>query len=466
MATLTVQVDFSYQAMISRSLDSIKSCLSHMIRLGEINITTVQASTLEKLFQDLPKSAPQLHTFRISSNPLGGSAFTIPEDFLADTERLQCIHLVKCKIGWDSPLLTGLVRLTLHDSLKDNASTIQFLHALQRMPALTDLDLQNSIPYDSGETSTYPIVELPCLRVLRISSDVGEATTVLRHITFPSSVLLNLTCKETHSAKIDFSKFLSLLATKFLSSLVIRSLIVTDLQNGLRFEAWPTALRGFFYIPPCQLNLVLTWPTLLPPNEPQNHAKVLIAVFDSMTLHALTNLQLSTSHRIDSKTLLKTFARPPLLERVNVTSDAAHSFFTALIHKTKAANKSITAYRTVSFPRLRCIYLDGTDFTGVGTNLGSISAVMLMDCLMERCERNAEVQELHLENCYNLFEDDVEGLREVVVNVDWDEVEQTFSESEEEIYYDSDGNTIDDFASDDYYDYDDFPAGYGRPYWL
>jgi len=482
MARLTIQVDLAYQSTNSRVLNPIRSCLSQMMRLGEINISAATGLTLENLFQDIPKSAPQLHTLRITSPPTSlltaPSAFTIQEHLLSDTERLQCVHLVKCKIGWDSRLLTGLTRLTLHDTLKDNAnsSIIQVLHALQRMPALTNLDLEDSIPHDPGELSTYPVIDLPCLQVLRISSGVGPMTVALRHITFPSKAVLNLICKETQSTQINFSAFLSVLAAKFLSSLVIRSLSLQDLDataigNGLKFLVWSTAAVQHFFrysyrpVPPC-LELVLTWPISPPPHRHQNFAKALTATFDAMSLRALTQLQLSTSHHFEYKTWIKTFGKLPLVERVHVASYTAHSFLSALVHKTKAADKSIAAYRTVSFPKLRYICLDGTDFSA--TSPGSISVGMLMNCLMERYERNAEVQELCLEDCFNLTEIEVEGLRDIVVHVEWDEVEQGFSEeydSEEGRDYDSDGNTIDD---DFDYDYDDFPFGgsyYGHRPW-
>ena len=447
MATLTVQVDFSYQTD-SKSLDSIKSCLSQMIRLGKIDIFATSASTLEKLFLDLPKSAPQLHTFCITLNRFSESEFTIPEEFLTDTERLQCVHLQGCKIGWDSPLLTGLTRLTLHDSLKDNASTIQFLHALQRMPSLTNLDLEDSIPHDSGETSAYPVVDLPCLQLFRISSYVGAVTTALRHITVLPTVVMCLECKDTQFTQftqIDLSDFLSVLAAKFLSLLVFRSLRVTDLLDGIRCQA---AVQEFV-CPPSQLDLTLTWGTSLLPNDPGSYATILTAVFDSMTLRALTHLHLSTPLTI-ANTWINISAKLPLLEWVHL-SCTAHPFLTALVHKTKGAENSIAAYRTVCFPKLRYICLNGNDFTGKHFN--SISVDTLMECLMERCERNAEVQELYLENCYNLSEDDVEGLREIVVNVERDGIEQAFYEPEEERDYDSDGNIIDwDSDYNDYYD--------------
>lgn len=47
------------------------------------------------------------------------------------------------------------------------------------MLALTDLHLIGSIPVDSESgTSTCPVVDLPCLRVLEISSGVGALTAV------------------------------------------------------------------------------------------------------------------------------------------------------------------------------------------------------------------------------------------------------------------------------------------------
>ena len=83
------------------------------------------------------------------------------------------------------------------------------------MPALTaDLRLINSIPEDSEGSSTYPVVDLPCLQVLRITSGAGALTTVLRHITIPPgpSATWHLTCRN-ESIEIDFTNLFSVLAT-------------------------------------------------------------------------------------------------------------------------------------------------------------------------------------------------------------------------------------------------------------
>jgi hypothetical protein len=292
------------------------------------------------------------------------------------------------------------------------------------MPALTELRLKGSIPDDSEGPSTYPVVDLPCLRVLNISSGVGALTVVLRHITFPHSAILNLTCDEKKSTQIDFSNFLSVLATNFLSSLVFRSLSLRVLDGAQRFQThrlkfylWTTAtIQDCFPTSPPQLQLLLTWPS-----SPQHrHVEALTCFFDAMSLPFLTQLQISTFDCIDSQTWVKTFGKLPLLERVCVYGNATQWFLEALVYKMKADEKSKAAYRNVSFPKLRYIDIESTDFSATSVD-------MLLDCLMERCERNAEVQVLHLLDCCNVSSNEVEWLKEIVVDVIWDGPEQEVS---------------------------------------
>ena len=460
-AKLTIRSGLSLDISNPKTIETVRSCLYEMNRVEEINLTLIPR-LMEEIFRDLPKSAPQLHTLYIHSYRSVGTALSIHEDFLCDTERLQYVELINCKISWDSCFLTGLNRLTLEDSLKANSSITEFLHALKRMPALTDLRLRDSIPDDSESSSTYPVVDLPCLRVLNISSGVGPLTTVLRHINFPQSATLNLVCKENQSIQIDFSKFLSVLAMKFLSSLVIRSIslrLPDDINYtrayGLEFCLWTTTFTQDYFplpsslIPESQLHLVLTWPS----SNYCNHVKALTCAFGVMSLPFLTQLQISTLDYIDSETWVKTFGKLPRLELVCVhsyvphSSLEAHSFLEALVYKTKATEKSITAYRNVSFPKLRYLHLEGTGFFET-----DLSVDMLLDYLMERCERNAEVQVLRLGDCYCIWSDDVERLEEIV-DVIWDGLEQEDSEEDDEDdrEYDSDGNTID--STDPHYYY-------------
>ena len=193
MAKLTIRSGSSFfDTSNPKAIEIVRSCIYEMNRVEELVLGRIPGLKLEEIIRDLSKSAPHLHT--LSTLCSSDFTFSILEDFLHDTERLQHVELTNCKIGWNSRLLTCLTRLTLENSLKTNSSITQILHALQRMPALTYLCLINSIPDDSEGPSTYPVVDLPCLRVLHITSRVPTLTTVLRHITIPHSTPLILTC--------------------------------------------------------------------------------------------------------------------------------------------------------------------------------------------------------------------------------------------------------------------------------
>ena len=424
MVKLTIRSGSSFDILNLKAIETVRSCLYEMGRVEKLELTAIPGFKLEEIFRDLHKSAPQLHTLCIG----GSTTFSIHEDFLHEAERLQRVELSNCNISWDSQLLTGLTYLSLQQSLNANSSITQILRALQRMPGLTYLHLVDSIPDDSELLSTYPVVELPCLRELCISSDIGALTTVLRHITIPHSTILDLTCRENQSTQIDFSSFLSVLVTKFLSSLVIRCLSFQFLDNiyteiyGLGFYLWTNAIEDCFPSPlisQSQIRLLLTWHSLYI----HNHADVLICAFDAMSLPFLTQLQISTLDNIDSLTWVKTFGKLPLLNRVCVQGSIPRSFFEALVYKTQAAEKSETAYRNVSFPRLRHIDLEGADFCT--THSESISVDNLLDCFAERCERRAETLVLSLRGCYYISSSDVERLKEVV-DVIWDGISHEY----------------------------------------
>ena len=62
---------------------------------------------------------------------------------------------------------------------------------------------------------------------------------------------------------------------------------------------------------------------------------------------------------------------------------------------------------------------------------------------MMRCEYKAEVHELRLDDCSYLLDEDIKLLKEIVVNVGWDGIEQGFTDDEAE------GNVEFGFGYDD-----------------
>ena len=165
--------------------------------------------------------------------------------------------------------------------------------------------------------------------------------------------------------------------------------------------------------PTGEVQLFLTWPLL----HPHNHDKALTWVFDAMSLPFLTQLYISTDDNIHSQIWVKTFRKLHLLKKVHLGGSALDSFIEALVYKTKAAETSEMAYCNVSFPNLYYINLENTYFFAEWLE-------RQLDCLMERCESKAEVLVLHLNDCYCVLSGDVKKLKEVVVDLIWDGIEQ------------------------------------------
>ena len=95
MAKLNIRSSLSFDTSKLETVETIRSCLYEMNHVGEIDICMIPGRILKENSRDLPKSAPQLHILCIRSFPLqsrsSGTAFSIHEDFLYDTERLQSV---------------------------------------------------------------------------------------------------------------------------------------------------------------------------------------------------------------------------------------------------------------------------------------------------------------------------------------------------------------------------------------
>ena len=153
-AILTIRSGLSIETLKPKATETVRSCLYEMNRVKEIELIVVPVLILEEIFRDIPKSAPQLHTLCIQSHsPFHGTAFVIHEYFLYDTERLQHVELISCKISWD---------ISVPDWPHSLNSRRLFEGELQRMPALTNLRLKDSTPDDSEDSSDS--IYLPCRR--------------------------------------------------------------------------------------------------------------------------------------------------------------------------------------------------------------------------------------------------------------------------------------------------------------
>ena len=101
-AKVTIQCGLSFQTSIPKIIEtvrSMRSCLYEMNRVEKIDITITPRLILQ-IFRGLPKSAPQLHTLCIRNHSFhyAETEFSIDENFLYDTERLQRVELISVGI--------------------------------------------------------------------------------------------------------------------------------------------------------------------------------------------------------------------------------------------------------------------------------------------------------------------------------------------------------------------------------
>jgi len=115
--------------------------------------------------------------------------------------------------------------------------------------------------------------------------------------------------------------------------------------------------------------------------------------------------------------LRRAFGQLPRLKKVIAVKDCALEVIKELTLKCENYDDTqLSDYYSVTFPALECLsFVKGL--------FESDTLEILQDCLMERCERNAEILKLEFLDCCELFCSDVKSLREIVVDVEWDEVE-------------------------------------------
>ncbi|KAF9006155.1 hypothetical protein BDQ17DRAFT_1324919 [Cyathus striatus] len=149
MAPLFIDAHFS--VVTRRMVESIQLALKQMNRIKKLTVVA-SVPTMEKVFAELPTSAPILQSLSLSgprqSAMHGDYAYDIPEDFLSeDTSSLRWLELSHCDIKWTSPILSGLTYMKIHyTSTVARPTTIQLLDALQKMPQLQTLDLVHCLP--------------------------------------------------------------------------------------------------------------------------------------------------------------------------------------------------------------------------------------------------------------------------------------------------------------------------------
>jgi hypothetical protein len=333
----------------------------------------------------------------------------------------------------------ALTFLELHEI--DNPPPLKiFLELLRGLATLQVLDMENSLPFAEGADRAIGLITpiyLPSLQHLRLSStkNLKEVSNILFCVTVPPTAtlrfLVTIGTSEESLTDVDvlassFSAFVSHLG-QFISYGTLHIVSAgpgscTYIPNcvtpsgHIHMRAWiDHDVSSLSRIAP-NLEVVVAQRNRSTPNRRQN---VVRKIFPSLPFFDITTLTLEINPVGDL--LQYTIGNLPRLQGVTVVGDCIVDFIKELRRRRKDDDdrQQLSDHYSVTFPALESLWIREGDFS----KERSCTVEELQDCLMERCERKAELLKLKLTNCRELFRSHVEKLREIVVDVEWDERE-------------------------------------------
>ena len=435
--SLVIRLHLSYLAPNSHRILFWKNVLrNHASRIQVLELTGSSKSTFSVLFNDLQPLSLSLHSLHLSLAP-SEAPFTFPAN-IVETRNIRSLSISGCDGTWYSTSLSCLTELNMQNIL-NRPRFDEFFDILRRNPFLQTLDMRNSLPLASEFIGWITSVDLPRLRSLRLSTkNIKEISNILSRIIVPLTATLTLDCSNKNSVEDDqgaLTHLASSLSVFFAAMPANSDVYYADVgvcteMGSLRLKAWEASrgTRSKLRHGTPKLNLTIE------PKTIWSSQTVLKEIFPSLPLLNITNLTLEMDH---ADALMRgTLSNLSQLRNVTTVGNCVFDLISALTHKPHNYYKEASAFYSVSFPTLRSLCIRGSECGPDGIDL-------LRDCLIERYERKAELTKLKLEECYEVYFDDVELLKEIVVDVEWDGWEREKSEP-----------SVDSEAGYDCYEYD------------
>ncbi|KDR80740.1 hypothetical protein GALMADRAFT_135857 [Galerina marginata CBS 339.88] len=404
-------------------LEAVSSALRHISRIIHLSLSDANAGTMQKLLSDLPKSAPRLETLR---------------------------SLRAFFAKWI--VYTGLKSLDIHDIPPASRPTAtQLWNALKRMPHLGAIDLHDALPVAEDCGPPQATIFLSNLQKLTVTSTAPEVQLFFKSISFLPTVIITVVCKTLSGSGPDFIGVLSAISatispTAKSCGILIRGLEVSTPSaglDGLRFLAYTASdIEADNGTTTPILDLSLRCETSLGRTV---HDKLLIDMFSAISLGGLIDLRLKPEIKFSSRAFAESFGTLPHLQSVYTAGAGAYCFTMALQEVPLHQDLTKSQYPgLVFFPGLRFMSMYDIDFD---EDDGDITIDALQDCLIWRYECGVEVWKLNIKQCSRITEDEVNLLREIIADLEWDDLEFGFTDYEDD---EDDDDYDDDPEYDDY----------------
>ncbi|KAF8902091.1 hypothetical protein CPB84DRAFT_1707887 [Gymnopilus junonius] len=460
MASLAVSANFcAFSHRYAPTIDPLPLILPHTPRIKSLDLCHYDHYVMQRFLSQMPESAPRLEHLRLRFAPhpqlSTSSDSVLSMNKIFEAVKLRVLELTRCALNWDSrvfgPLLVHLQMSFIPTNARPTVE--QFWNAFDRMPALESIEFVDALPLTRSPGYTHPQIFLDKLRKLTISSSNSEVEIFLSGIIFPSTVAVKLSCKTGTHHDEGFRSVLTQVSSFFSSSVSRPGMKIREL------DVYPSSyvMNGYstrFIIkssdddsPSMRIvlpDLDLDLQTILG-GIPRIICNQVVQDFcASMPLTNLVALRFGEASLLSMDTLAESFGTLPHLRSLSVSGSNAHNLVLAL---QKVQLHPSTNYRdtppSLYFQSLCSISMDDIYFYD---DDGDMTVGLLEDCFIWRYECGAEIHTLKLTECSRLVSSDVERLREIIVDIEWDELETGFSDEDED---EDDNDLYDDYLDDD-----------------
>ncbi|ESK86054.1 hypothetical protein Moror_9390 [Moniliophthora roreri MCA 2997] len=420
---------FESRYMSPSSTEALLEALGHATRLASVHLS--MGTDVDKAMAKLVEPAPVLHSLIVISYV----NYTLPANFLGGSAPLlTSVELHRCYLPWNSPVLKCLTILSLKGDGSTNQPTPQqFRHAIQQMPSLEVLELENIFPTNKAED---PPILLPNLQRLHLAArNRFECAFVLTYISLPSTTNIHIDCRMQTSQYM--SPLLSNIPRIFLpisestaETRVLRSLMINGdsdhsevhllvkawSQDEIPFDATDEKSKS---TPIPNLQLSLKWV------EGPRFCIVNKALLQTLPLTSLQTLHIALYPRAGYS-----WSPAPEIKMERLEMDIWPKTLTTLVvrgeYTTDELNLALKRWGIVgvdapigshimAFPSVQCLVLSNVNFD---TYDSCPLLPSLVSALRTRLIQLPVIQKLVLKQCTGYTKTDIEMLEKVVNDVE------------------------------------------------
>ncbi|KAF9564251.1 hypothetical protein CPC08DRAFT_705425 [Agrocybe pediades] len=396
-------------------------------RLKDLSIRSHRPARgkIEEILRSFPRSTPNLQSLEITHVSRSTKIICLPSDRLCDAEKLQRLSITGCGIDWVHHILNKKTLTVLKLVNITSTSTIsmpQFLQSLGDMRSIQTLELKNAfsilVPHHTSMQSQR--IALPSLRVLRLGECPAEILGFFfKHIALGKGVSMEIKSQGTdESCFMTFLEEISSVLSSNGTDLALCSLRI------IKATLTELSMDGFLHQPVEVVDgetnalvqdrdrtpffgLALTISSV----SSTQQGALWINACATLPLTRVKSVCWSCEPCIPVEAINSCFGTLPNLD--SLTFSCEYSKVYELLLATLPSSEGTCS--TFTFPELRILTL--RDFTLSGNSLAQ-----LIDLLIQRYEGGLEVEKLVIRGCYEVEDEEIDLLCEVVTDVEWDEM--------------------------------------------